>query len=792
MAYKKIYYDDIWKVTSKGSNKCNELETQITDLNKRIEAFLETDSFKGQAATNMKDYLSQVHGILVVLIGTILQSYSVLAIDYYGNYAREVDSGIGGDEVDLSRTTIIRGEVSDQGSIQSKLNEVIRMAEQVSTDANRVKSSISDLVYLAASPKTEYLVDKVNKVKFIAQKVHEKAEKYENSRLNDFAEIDQLINHAKTIINAQLGQSRIPVIAYQKGDIGKMCDWEQMLLALEATSEKISPIVKNEHFKEDANLVLTRDDILAREEREWAQWAAVGFAVFGSVVLIAVTAGGATPLVCATVGAVSGAAATSSALLADEYVEKGHFNEMDWSDFGKAVVVAGVGGFVGGYLGTVSTGSAIKQPIKKAVVSLGHTALKEVAEGTVGILWEAGETAWEVGDAYISGKPGKDVETVLKEGLDEVYDEVVAAGKDITVEGAKSFVSGYVSGNFDIDNSTKSTLRKVGEDALENVAEEGIGGIVDTAWDVYDANRDNDDSTTTETALKAGIRETVSNMAGATVSSVVSEGVFSGVDDIDNKVGKIAAGVVKDTTSKTVEKVTSGVTERTMEYASGDQKDASKILGDIWEEDLDKGRVIAKEAGESVGKGIVEEVTKDQKLRNEMKKIAKDGKVEVVQFGDYAVTKQDYDAAVEVAGKGAYKDKTAQEILGLPHDTDLSSGKTRNVSYERIEKYTSDRKTVDTVTVGGKYVYEESYYDSAIEAAGKGEYKGKTAQDILGLPADAKLTKDNVTRERIDSGKIGKGKEVVYHKNYDSKVTKIRFTNKKEESKKDTGKSKNK
>lgn len=86
MSYKKIYYDDIWEITSKGSNKCDEWLEVFSSINKSIEHFKNNCEFKGQAADNMKSYLAQIHGLLIPTIATLLQAYSAKARSYYVGY----------------------------------------------------------------------------------------------------------------------------------------------------------------------------------------------------------------------------------------------------------------------------------------------------------------------------------------------------------------------------------------------------------------------------------------------------------------------------------------------------------------------------------------------------------------------------------------------------------------------------------------------------------------------------------------------------------------------------------
>mgnify|MGYP004710900275 CR=1 FL=1 len=766
---------------SKSSIKCNEWLPKLQALSESFTTFVESESFKGQAATSVKNYLKEVHGILISIIGNLVQTYCVLAIDYYGGYTRMVDSG-NSNKYGLRYTTIVCDEVSETGSVQRKLNDILRSAEQVVIDANSVKGSVSDLVSIASYPKICNLYEQINAAKSRAQTVHDNAIAYEASRVNDFNELDRLVSQALSIINAQIGEKRIPVIEYQQGSIGTMCDINQVIVDIDAISKKLTSITDNEFFESDASLVLNRDALIQEEaeaSREWIRWVAIGFAVVGSIVLTAFTLGGAAPGVCFVVGAVVGGSTAATNGIADNYVKNGTlFKGLDVKEFGKDVLVGTIGGGVAGYLGAISSGSAIKQPIEKGLSALTNTVVKETAKGMTAVAWETGETIYEVGDAVIAGKPGGEIISVLNEGVGEMEAELSDTFKNVVSEGAKDFVGGVISGKFNIDTSDKSILRKIGEKTVEGVAGGVSGSTVKTLWNVGEAVVDNDRSTTVESALKEGVKDTVQEVTKSTASAVITEGFFSGVDDINNKTGKVFASTVKDTADDTVKKVAAGVSGRTMDYFYGDKKDVGKILGDIWEDDLDKGRSIAKAAGESVGKNISDAVFSDKKFYNNLKKIDKDGdgKIEVVQFDDFAVTKQDYNAAVENAGKGAYKDKSVQDILGLPKDMDISTGKERTVSIGMTEKYSPNRKTIDTVTVGGKYTFRKDYYESTLNAAHTEKYGGKTAQEVLGIPNDVDLSENNTSYKRVSRDKIGQGREVEFYKDYDTNTTKIHIS----------------
>lgn len=766
MAYKKIYYDDIWDITSNSSKKCDKWLETFSDINKSIEAFNNTCEFKGQAADNMKDYMMQVHGMLIPIIASILQAYTAKARSYYIGYKNTVDSGDGSD-FGLRYTTIVFDEVSNEGSIKKAIESIKSMASQVSCDANSVKNRISHLVGISAYPKSTELTSALDEALKKALSVHKKAESFESSRADDFAEIDRLIAHARGIINNQLGKTRIPIISYQSGDIGSMCNVNSILVDLQATSDIIKDFENSEDYEEAMNLAINRDALIQEEaeaSRQWAQWVAIGIAAVGAIALTVVTAGAASPLICVAVGAGVGAITVASSKFADNYVKTGDFTEgMNWRDFGTEVLAGAVVGGISGYFGAVSQGSAIKGPVKTALQISKQNIIGESADGII-----------KFGSAAIFGPP--DGQTVWSVASNEL--------QDIVASGASGFAGGLVTGKFNVNTGDKGYLQKLGEKTAINtaqvVAEEGVR----TSWQLGESYLTKHDTSEFVSILKDHSKEAAGNIAKNTATSIISES-FSKTDDIKNTTGKVIINTIKDTGADTFGNIAEGITKRTMDYAYGDETDASKIYGDIWEKDLEGGRNVAKSAVESAGNQITNEVYKDKKYYNDLKKIDHDhdGKIDVVQFGDYAVTKEDYDAAVSHAGKGAYKNKTVQDILGLSKDTDLSEGKHRSVSIDMTEKYSNTRKTTDTVTIDGKYTYKKDYFEAAVNVAGEGEYKGKSVQEVLGIDKDTDLSEDNITHNRIRNSDIGKGKKVELTNDSSTSATKIHISNMKHETK---------
>lgn len=762
MSYKKVYYDDIWEVTSKGATKCKEWLEELDKIQKALDKFQATYAFTGQAADSMKSYVNEVHGTLNTLMTAIVQTYMAKAADYYNGYLNNVDMGDGSD-YGAHYTTIVYDEVNESGSIKSKVENVRNIMNSVAADANRVKNSISDLVVISASPSTQNLSDALDRAIKKATMVNKLVGIYESSHTNDFAEIDELISQARSIINSQLAKGRVPVVAYQSGSIAAVCDVDKINMNIQSAAKYCKAFSESPEGEKAMVIALNRNAMLEEEAkagREWAKWITVGVAVVGGIVLTVVTAGGAAPGVCMAVGAIVGGTTAATGCLVDNYIEKGDaFKEMNWKKFGKKVVIGTVAGAVSGYCGALSQGSAIQQPIRAAVNSAKNTLYEKAASHTAGALWD-------IGYGVIAREPGDEIISCLKSDINEGL-------KDTLVSTGESFAGGWVKGKFAVDTSDKGYFQKVSESTLESAAKNTAGGSIRTVYELGEAVLDDNPDTTVKSVLIDNAKETAGNILGDAAGSAVSSINTKG---IKNPIGKGIADTAKDTASENVKNIAKGVTGRTIDYASGELKDGSKIIDDIWDKDLDDGRNIAQSAASSVGKQYVENKFEDKKYYNELKKhdYNHDGKMTFVQFDDYAVTKEDFDAAQKVAGHGAYKDKTAQEILGLSRDTDLSSGKERTVDIKMTEKYSYQRKTTDTVTVDGKYTFKKDYYQAANNVAGKGDYSDKSVQDLLGIPKDTKM--DNVTSKRVPNSDIGIGKKVELTSDSGTQATKVHIS----------------
>ena len=690
MGYKKVYYDEIWSITSNGSNACKQWAEKLESVNKGITQLTSSQAFTGKSADNIKNYFNQVHSVLISVLGSICETYITQAASYYKGYQRSVDSG-DGSNYGVRYTTIVFDEVDANGSISRKIRSIQSDAAAVANSAISVKNQISGLVGYMSSPNVDDLINQLNKAISKATTVNNRVSSYEGSRTNDFAVIDSLISHAQRIISTQLGSNRVPVASYQSGGIVQFCDLQDLITDINAASKIVEDFKASEDYEDAMNLAFNRDAIIHEEEkesREWVQWIAVGFAVAGAIVLTVATVGGASPLICVTIGAASGFATAASKDFADNYVENGSITEgMDWSKFGKDCLIGTATGAISGYAGSVSVGSSIQQPIDKALFNVAKATVENAAEGLI-------ECSWDVGEAFISGKSGGEVISVLEKDVSDMI-------RDITVDGATDFVGGYISGSFDVNSAEKGYFKKLGEKTLENIGTSTTEFGLNTVWDVGEAVIDPNSSKDFVGILEANAKEYAGDLAKGEVEAVF-EGFDSKLDKIDNSTRKVVVKTLTDTLSGTISDVMKGISSQSVEMAFGTRDSIS--IEEVWEDNLEDGRAIFKYAGNSAGKNIADEVNEEKSFYIKMKQkdYDKNGKLDVVVFDKYAVLKEDYDAAVANAGKGAYKDQSVQDILGLPRNTAVSEKHIRieTVDIEKLEKSNyKGRKTTNATKV---------------------------------------------------------------------------------------------
>ena len=666
---------------------CKRSDSWIEELNnikKNFEILMNSSNMSGTAADSIRSYIQCIHIPLINSFSQlILNLHYTNCILYRDDYRSNVDTGL--------QHTLIKEEVLCD--CKDRIDITKNLTVKIDDNVVYVLNSISDIFQIAHPDPSEVDFQHTCVSKFIVE-LDEKIKALENYHYdNDFINSNEMISTITAFIREQLSATREyrtnfnTEIFYSSQTF---CDLYNVALKVEDEyKDKIAAIetaIENDEQR-------IKDIEQAKKDREWIEWISIGVAVAGSITLIVVTAGTATPLVCATVGAGVGVATAATNSFAQNYIETGSLTEgMDWSEFTKDCVIGAATGFVSGYAAGASTmGSAIKQPITNAIKSAGTEMLEEATGGII-------DTTWEVGEAICAGKPIDEIVSIGEEKTNAMFKSVFASG-------ANAFVDGYIGGKFNISSKEKGTLQKIGENFLEEMGGDLAEKEVDAIWDIGSAVLDTKSSESLSTVLKTEVDEFISGVSGDFAENSIKS-VIGGINDnyndshkdSDSAVKEVVNDILADTVADTGGKVAESVTKQYTEKALGKRDPVD--FNEIWEEELKGGKEIAKSAVKSAGKHINDKLREEDKFINSMKKKAdSNGNVEVVLFDKYAVLKEDYEAARDVSKKGAYKSMSTQDILGLSKNTAVSE---KNVVYKTVsvdEIVKSDYKGRKTTNV---------------------------------------------------------------------------------------------
>ncbi len=673
-----VEYDSLNDLYKSVSTQSGNWSTRLDTLEEKVNVLCSTDTISGKAADNMKLYFENIYSFLIMSMKQLAQLHTANACLYHGDY------------LNLDTKAHAKILVDELDECASTLRTTKKLAESVNGNLGYELGNIKDIFYVAYKDSTDVSVRHhvtINDVQNLIDSICDIESKHS---ANDFIETSDLIAKIKAFVSELHGQSRSYKSTFTKDGLGKSQAAKDLYKVCVKANDSMKG--KIEKLEEAQNLQQVYEENV-KESREWIKWVAVGVAVVGSVALIVVTAGGAAPGVCAVVGAASGFAGTAANKFADNYIETGSLTEgMNWSEFARDSLASAAAGAITGYLGATSMGSAIKQPIQKAGMSAIQSISSTGIEGAV-------KTGWDVGEAIIQKKPGDEIVSILKKGTMETVEDMV-------VDGAKGFVGGYVSGKFDVNKSDKGFLRKYGEEVLEGTAESVTENVLQTGIDIGKAVTDPTNEKDFKTIFKEETQEMVEDIAKDTASNAVESVVSTGYDSFkDTKAGKKfddfdkhdIADTVVDTVAGGAGDFAGGYAKQGVEVAFGKREDVD--FKEIWEEDMDSGRNMAKNAAEGFAETYADEKYEDRKTQIDLerKDYNHDGKVEVVEVGNRVFLKEDYDAATQNAGKGAYKDKSVQEILGIPETKGVSSDdvKVRSVKVEDLDElgYKTKRKT---------------------------------------------------------------------------------------------------
>lgn len=645
-----VDYDELYSIEDALEKKIFDWLPALDNTGKNAKALMDTDSFQGELATNYRTYLTEVH---TRILGFIIETLDALMIKYtmYREGYSQIDSGL---------HTHIREE--DLGSIQSHFHQIGYGVDGVDEKLVRALKSVRDLIYLSA-PDPEGLIQKLDDVCSHCMNLDDAISDYENMhRSRDFVDLDAAISNLRTWIDNQLGEKRVSIGDYQPGMWTQMTDCIALLTSMQSLANYHKE-TEDEYKAALEHAAQRIEDI--QEERQWVKWVAAGVCIVGSLALIAVTLGGATPLVCAGVGAAAGLTSAAVNGFADNYIENGSLVDgMNWAEFGKDCLIGTVTGAIAGYGGAVAYGSTVVNPMEKAMMEMATGMAKNGTEELINFTYDFGAAIVADGATFDS------VMSVAEDSTGSMM-------KNVLVGMAGDAAGGYIGGLNEAKNAGKSFWNTIGEKTIENLAENeakiGAGATYDAFMGVTGGKGGIEILSAIDEDMKNGLLDA----AEGEVSAAISGGFDTAIDNkfgnnqtTGGKVTKDTIKSVNQTAFDSAGKFAKGIAEQ---YLDGEEIDPGKV----WKEDLGGGTEVFKSAGEAIGGNVFDEIYSDRKFENRLKQhdYDRDGKLDVVTFNNfsgYSVLKEDYDAAIEMAGKKGYEGKRAQDILGIPRNVSLS------------------------------------------------------------------------------------------------------------------------
>lgn len=490
--------------------------TDISAVYTELKKVGSSKNFFGTAASSTNEYITTIHNQLQKNLIDLVKLHS-------GNFSLFYNAWR-----NLETDNFGRIESTELYDIKELVKTYSKSAEKVEERIKAYLQSVSDLFTTRRSKYAELVAANAT-VNTLLDNINTSIESLDDSHLQyDFVNTELMIDSLRKLIKECMGKDRSFKANFTKDSVYDLNAWADVSISSARVEYETS--LKQDAFdeaKESARDIETQ--IKEYKERETQvkiiKAVVTGVCVVASAAVIIGTAGMGTGVVIAAgaaVGAVTGAVDKSVELLGDEYVEKGHLNDMDWDKFKKDVLVAGVaGGVTGAISGAIGVGTeGVSSGLAKIAISAGE-------ELTNGVVSRGIESGVEGVGNVVSGK------TDFRSALDDTFYDAVDP-KEMGKDALKGTIKGVVK------EGTKAASKKIPAKTTD--------GTKTTLYDKY-LNKDNINAKRSDL------------YTGSTVKGAVD---------------KTTSGVVKRYVNKRIDGYTAG-------EAAGDAFDISEIANDAFD-----------------------------------------------------------------------------------------------------------------------------------------------------------------------------------------------------------------
>lgn len=454
------------------SSNVNGWAEKLVKLSEKNTALTESDNMSGKWADSIKSYLGSVHGTIIPLFQhlTALLNYNCLLYkhDYQSNIDTALHAHIPSDDLDS-----IKMELEKQKSLTTQIDGEVGYALGRIKDIFSIRYQDSEYVVEAHQQTISYLSKLDESIKRLELRHDE----------SDFTAVDDMISALRTFITEMQSKSRGFKTGFSMTALAATDSFKKLYDAhlavtdeLDSKAEAIETAINNENQRL-ADLQAEYEE--RQKKAQTVTWIVTGICIIGSIVAIAATGGAATPLVVGAISAASSAVIAGTNNLANQYVQDGDLNDVDWGSFGKDVAVGGITGFVTGYLGAAigggissglgktATGSSLLNSTNSAVRIGTKVVIGSVSEVTSGVASRGAGT-------FISS--GFDAKEAVKDAFDpkNMVLDAALGGAD----GAISEISSLQKAQAAADDAASSYNKRY--DPLEAGEANGLANLKQT------------------------------------------------------------------------------------------------------------------------------------------------------------------------------------------------------------------------------------------------------------------------------------------------------------------------
>ncbi len=339
----KIAFDDLDTFFYTINNRTTSWVTQVNEVENKVQKIIDSSSFSGETANNIKGYM-QNHLDICHCLYQLINLHASNCLLYKNDYQSHIDSDL--------HAVLVPNELSE---IQNKLISQRNTASSIGEDVNYIINRIRDVVYINnpnISETEHYHNDGINYLSNLQSDIQNIEDNHVNK---NFINTGEMRDSLWYLIEELMTGNRHLKTEYAPHKLSSVNS--------DKINESYSAIKKelNDKISDIKTASANSDDRQVKIEEEIEERQAVAFGINAVVIVACVavtiaTCGAAAPATMAmaglVMGATTGAVIGATTNLTGQYVKNGNLIEnsdkIDWNSFGEDVVKGSIEGAITG------------------------------------------------------------------------------------------------------------------------------------------------------------------------------------------------------------------------------------------------------------------------------------------------------------------------------------------------------------------------------------------------------------------------------------------------------------